>query len=133
LCRALLGLGALAALSIWLSALPWSARLPLCALALGHGVWLSRREARRPCCCVQLDEAGNGLALVFADGAHRLSERQVHFRGPLARISGLGQDGRRRHLAWWPDTLPAAARRRLRLADGKSNEESGPALATMPG
>jgi toxin CptA len=133
LCRALLGLGMLAALSLCLSALPLAVRLPLALIALGHGGWLARREALRPACWLQLDAEGSGLALVYADRVERLSQRQVHLRGPMARVSGVAGDGRRRHLLWWPDTLDAASRRRLRLAAGKSIEESGPALATMPG
>ena len=133
LCRALFGLGVLAALSLSLSALPLGARLPLALLALGHGGWLAQREAQRRACYLQLDAEGTGLALVFADRVERLSQRQVHIRGPLARVSGVSGDGRRRHLLWWPDTLDAASRRSLGLAAGKSIEESGPALATMSG
>jgi toxin CptA len=130
------GLGALAALaagSAWLGALPTSARLAVSALALAYGVWLIRRERLRAPCSVQLDAAGDGLALVFAGRIQRLSARQIRVRGPLASLSGRDDRGRPVHLDWYPDTLPAAARRQLRLAAGKTVAETAPGLATMPG
>ncbi|PPT32430.1 MULTISPECIES: hypothetical protein [Xanthomonas] len=41
---------------------------------------------------------------------------QVAWRGPIAVVSWTGPDARRRRLHFWPDTLPVAQRRELRLA-----------------
>ncbi|UXA48834.1 hypothetical protein [Xanthomonas prunicola] len=41
---------------------------------------------------------------------------QVRWRGPLAVVSCTRADGRCERLHFWPDTLPAAQRRELRLA-----------------
>ncbi|UOS97447.1 hypothetical protein LZZ50_12900 [Xanthomonas arboricola] len=41
---------------------------------------------------------------------------QVAWRGPIAVVAWTGLDARRRRLLFWPDTLPAAQRRELRLA-----------------
>lgn len=40
----------------------------------------------------------------------------VEWRGPLAFARWQDADGLTRRLSWWPDTLPPARRRELRLA-----------------
>ncbi|MFL6593328.1 MAG: hypothetical protein ACJ8GK_11565 [Luteimonas sp.] len=45
-----------------------------------------------------------------------LYEPHLHWRGPMAFLRWRGADGGRHRLAWWPDTLPPAGRRELRLA-----------------
>jgi toxin CptA len=40
----------------------------------------------------------------------------LQWRGPLAFLRWRDSDGRMHRLAWWPDVLPVAARRELRLA-----------------
>ena len=130
---ALIGLGMLAAVSLWMSALPLLARAPLALLALAYGPWLAAREARRPACTLRLASDGVGLVMLLADRSLRLSAPTVLVRGPLACVSGTDEDGRRQRLLWWPDTLAAPSRRQLRLASGRQIGESGPALATMSG
>ncbi|MEE7566640.1 hypothetical protein HH297_09445, partial [Xanthomonas sp. Kuri4-3] len=50
---------------------------------------------------------------------------RVEWRGPLAQLSW--RDGRRRErLLFWPDTLPPAQRRELRLAAGAHAISSRP-------
>src|SRR6187397_1000727 len=66
LCVALAGLGVLGAISLGLSALPPAAKLPLGGLALGHGLWLARREWHRPACSLEIDPEG---AAVMRTGA----------------------------------------------------------------
>ena len=133
LCSALVCLGALASISLWLSALPLFAKTPLALFALGYGLWLARREARRRIFSLRLTTDGGGLVMIYADRSQPLSAPVVLVRGPLACVSGRDEDGRTRRLLWWPDTLPAQSRRALRLASGKRIGESGPALATMSG
>lgn len=130
---ALAGLGCLAALSLWLSALPLAAKVPLAALALGYGLLLARREGSRPPFSVRIatDEAGG--VLVQAQGRPPLVSASVRVRGPLASVAGRGDDGRILRILWWPDTLSSGSRRALRLVSGNRIAETGPALATMSG
>ncbi len=99
-----------ACLSLLLSEMPvvlvWLAMPSV--LLLGARMILA--ESRRPGRELVID-AGGGVCL---DG-HRLDGPRLHWRGPIVRLDW--REGRRRHtLLWWPDTLPAAARRELRLA-----------------
>lgn len=104
-------LGALAALSVLASEMPRPVAWPLAAAALGWGIWSAwryRRAAPRRLCWV----AGRAPEI---DGI-AVTGAVLHWRGPLAFLRWRDADGRTRRLAWWPDTLPAAARRELRLA-----------------
>ena len=130
---ALVCLGGLAALSLWMSALPLTAKVPLAALALGYGLRLARREGSRPPFSVRIatDEAGG--VLVHAPGRPPMVAASIRVRGPMASVAGRGADGRLLRVLWWPDTLPAGSRRALRLVSGNRAAETGPALATMSG
>ena len=110
---ALLSLAAPAA--VIASGLPAWAAWPLAAVALAGGVRALPREARRPACVVGVRASPGGAAAMSIDGVV-LADARIQWRGPLAFLSWRARDGRRRHLAWWPDTLPPAARRELRLA-----------------
>ncbi|MFA6985959.1 MAG: hypothetical protein WC213_07105 [Arenimonas sp.] len=133
LSAALVCLGALAATALWLSALPLACKLPLGLLALGHGGWLARREARRRVFSVEWNLDGSGVVMCLADRSLPLSAVRVNVRGPLASVSGRGLDGRTRRLLWFPDTLPVVSRRALRLQSGNQMVDSDPTLATMSG
>lgn len=133
LCGALVCLGCLSALSLWMSALPLLAKVPLAVLALGYGLRVARREGSRPPFSVRIatDEAGG--VLVHVPGRPPLVAASVRVRGSLASVAGRGADGRFLRFLWWPDTLPAGSRRALRLVSGSRAAETGPALATMSG
>jgi hypothetical protein len=134
LCRALLFLGALAAISLWLSALPLPIRISLAIFALGYSHFLARRESGRRNFSLVWTSDGTGLEMRFADCSLHLSAPIVTIRGPLACVSGQGDDGRFHRLLWCPDTLPSNSRRTLRLLGGGTKVASpGPALATMSG
>ena len=133
LCAALVCLGVLAAIAFWMSAFPLPARIPLALLALGYGPWLAHREAQREPFCVHLNGAAKLLVLRQRHRSETLSKVRVLVRGPLARVSGITQDGRSRDLLWWPDTLCASSRRSLRLAASGAIADSAPALATIAG
>ena len=133
LCAGLVCLGVLAATAFWMSAFPLPARIPLALLALGYGPWLARREARREKFCMHLNGAAKLLVLRHGDRTETMSKVRVLVRGPLARVSGMTVDGRRRDLLWWPDTLCASSRRSLRLASLGTIADSAPALATIAG
>ena len=111
---ALLLLAASAAFSLLASEMPRIAAWPLALCVLAHGAWRVRAESRKP--RHELMFPGNDLP-VLLDG-HPIEAAGVQWRGPLAFVSWRGRDGRRQHLAWWPDTLPAMSRRELRLAVG---------------
>lgn len=104
-------LGLLSACSLVDSDLPAPLAWPAAFLACSYGAWLWRRERRRA-----------GLTFVFRPGAvpqvegEAATDFTLQWRGPLAFASWRDAQGRRRHRAWWPDTLPPALRRELRLA-----------------
>ena len=103
----------LAAFSILQSEMPRPAAWPLAALALGYGAWTIRREARKP--VRELVFPGDPAASVHIDGKP-VEGVHVRWRGPLAFVSWREPGGRAGRLSFWPDTLPAARRRELRLA-----------------
>ncbi|MEO6364658.1 MAG: hypothetical protein ABIO38_01195 [Luteimonas sp.] len=109
---ALLALTALGVFSILVSEIPHPVAWPMAASALGYGLWLTRVEARRP--ARSFLWPGNE-APVMLDG-EPVHEVEVQWRGSLAFVRWRGKRGRIQRASWWPDTLPAASRRELRLA-----------------
>lgn len=109
---ALLALALLAPLAILQSALPWGLAWPAAAAALAYGAWLARRACLQP---MQDLVVPTGVDPVTLDG-RVLDDVRVQWRGPLAFLRWRDDAGRTRHLAWWPDTLPARHRRELKLA-----------------
>jgi toxin CptA len=110
-CGALIALGVLAGLSILTSDLPRACAWPGALLAPAWGVLLARREWRRP--ALPLHWRADGVLFAAGERAHRAP---LHWRGPIAFRAWAAAAARRRRLALWPDTLPAARRRELRLA-----------------
>lgn len=108
---ALLALTILAPFSVLQSEMPPRYAWPLALLALGAGLWLARREWRSPRQPVTIDGEGR----VSIDGVEVQGFR-VDWRGPLAFLSWRDPAGRFHRRSLWPDTLPAALRRELRLA-----------------
>jgi toxin CptA len=112
LAAALLALGMLAAGSVLASEVPGIAAWPLAFAAVGYGQWLGRCEVRRHALPL-LIPCGDGEALL---GGVAMAGLEVQWRGPLAFLQWRDPRGLRRRLQFWPDTLPARARRELRLA-----------------
>lgn len=108
---ALLALAALAPFAALQSAMPRAAAWPLAALAALLGLWLARREWRRPPLAVLID--GSGAARV---GGVEVDDFRIDWRGPLAFVSWRDRAGRRHRRGLWPDTLGPALRRELRRA-----------------
>ena len=108
----LLVLGLLSAFAVIASEPPLYISIPLALFAVVHGIWLARRELRRPmhCLIIPLNETAATI-----DGVE-MNEFQVQWRGPLAFLQWRDADGRRWRLHGWLDNLDAAARRELRLA-----------------
>ena len=113
---ALLSGGVLAAASVLLSGMPRSAAWLLATAVLIHALRLASRESRRP--VRTLVFPGNDLPVMVDEMP--VEQVEVQWRGPLAFMSWKARDGRRLRLSWWPDTLPPARRRELRLAAGSS-------------
>lgn len=112
---ALCALAVLGAASAWASGLPVGWRTGLALLSLAWGSGLAWREARRPLACIVLGR--HGAFLQAGQGRwEALAEPRLQVRGPLVQLRARRPDGRPLNLLWWPDTLPSAARRRLRLA-----------------
>ena len=104
-------LGILAAIAVVASEMPTAWAWPLALVALACGTWLARREAMRPRQAWVWPEHGP----VTVDGV-AIDEVMLRWQGPLAFVRWRDGSGRVRRLGWWPDTLPPAARRELRLA-----------------
>ncbi len=106
---ALILLGLLAALSLLNCGLEAPLAWPLALLALAGSLGLARREADHPTCQLLLSPASASV-----DGEVVETPELLEY-GPLAILRWRA--GRRRgQLAFWPDTLPRAQRRELRLA-----------------
>lgn len=108
---ALLALAPLAAACVLASGVPLRAGAALAGIALAWGLWQAWAQRRQSRHLLVLDADGGALF----DGV-RVQAWQVRWRGPLAVVELVDDDGRRWRLAWWPDTLPPVARRELRLA-----------------
>jgi toxin CptA len=108
--------GLLALLSLRLSGVPTSVAgvLAICVV-IYCAVSIQRELKREPFTFIW---AGGDAAAVlnFGDRQQVLSGLSLSMRGPLATIRGRDADDRHRTYLWWPDTLPSAARRQLRLA-----------------
>lgn len=127
LAGAILVLAALAVFSVFVSEMPRLLAWPLAALVLAWGGWRARRELRQP--RREWIFPGND-APVLLDGEPVMAV-QVQWRGPLAFVGWRERNGRAGRLAWWPDTLPAARRRELRLA-ASTGEATRPRPAMAP-
>ena len=113
---ALASVGLLAAMSIWLSAVPPVLAAPLSIAALLRGLQLARRERMRPPATLAWRHGEARATWNFGGDARSWTDVRARFRGPLATVSGIDDRGRRQHRHWWPDTLAPQDRRSLRLA-----------------
>jgi toxin CptA len=109
---ALVLLGLLVPFAVLHSEIPRPAAWTLAVIALVRAAWSAWRESRRP--ARQL-EIGPGPRSARLDG-QPLAMATIQWRGPLAFLHWRDQAGQTGRLAWWPDTLPPAKRRELRLA-----------------
>ena len=109
---ALVLLAVLATVSVLASEMPRLAAWPLVIVLILH----AGLQVRGYRCTPRHDFVfpGNDLA-VLLDG-QPVDAVEVQWRGPVAFITWKDRNGRRRRLSWWPDTLPTARRRELRLA-----------------
>lgn len=121
LTAALLALALLAPLSLLASDLPAVVALPLALLAGIRGVRELRRHARQPPRALVVP-AGAGVARCDEVS---MASLHVRWRGPLAFLRWRDPDGRVQRLVFWPDTLPVAARRELKLAMYKREAAGG--------
>jgi len=106
-------LTSLAAFSLLHCDLPAALAWPAAAVTAIVGIWRLRRSARRRGCeCL----IAHDLAACRLDG-QPVSRLELRWRGPLLFVRWKHPAQRRwQHLVFWPDTLPAAQRRELRLA-----------------
>ncbi len=124
---ALLALMLLAPLAVLQSGLPRILAWPVCAGALGYAAELTRRECSQ---ARRLVVVPTGAGPVTVDG-RAIEDVQVQWRGPLAFLRWNDENARAGYLAWWPDTLPAARRRELKLAM-QAREAARPAGSMAP-
>lgn len=98
--------------SIWRSGVPVWLAVGLSAYGGVIGartIWLLLRSPVRQLVVPWTDMAAS------VDG-ERVDALEVTWRGPMAVVSWAHPGGRRMRLHFWPDTLPTAQRRELRLA-----------------
>ena len=98
--------------SLLMSDLPRTWAWPLALLVAGFGLFDARRQDRLPSVALVIP---TGRGQPTCDGQPMLA-LNIAWRGPLAFLRWRDPDGRMRRLAFWPDTLPSASRRELRLA-----------------
>ncbi|MDV2452000.1 hypothetical protein [Xanthomonas hortorum] len=115
-------LSALALWAVWRSGVPLWLAAVLSAYALLAGGRSLRMLLRSP---VRQVVVPWGETPASVDGA-QVQGLQVAWRGPIAVVSWTRLDARRERLHFWPDTLPAAQRRELRLAAQAHAISSGP-------
>lgn len=123
----LIGLSAL--LSLWLSALPASVASLLAGAVAIHSAMLIRRELQREQFTLAWAGDETTATLNFGARTQSLTEPKLSLRGPLASLHGKDEAGRSQRYLWWPDTLPSAARRELRLLDQAVRQSRAPASA----
>jgi toxin CptA len=105
-------LAAAAAFAVLSSEMPRVAAWPLALSALAYGLLLAWVEWHRPCLAIVVLPAP---ARSTVDG-NAIDAFAVAWRGPIASLRWRDGDGRTGRCLFWPDTLPAAHRRELRLA-----------------
>lgn len=108
---ALLLLSMLAPFAVLASEMPRVAAWPLAAVAAIAGLRAARHEARKLPLCFEI-AVGQGRAML--DGTP-LAEATLSWRGSLAFLRWRDEGGGHGRLSWWPDTLPPAQRRVLKL------------------
>lgn len=126
LAAALVVLGVMAALSLWLSALSPAAKWAGMPLALAWSVLLAVRHRALPPLALDWLGGDEPAYLTGPTGICRLDAVTVRLRGPLATLAGIDAQGRLHRLGWWPDTLAADDRRQLRLAASVSRRCAKP-------
>lgn len=104
-------LGVAASAGLLACEMPRWLAVPTGVLAPLYGCWLATVESGKR--SHQLVWPVEGQPML--DG-QPLDGASLQWRGPLAFLGWRDPSGRHRSLAWWPDTLPSAARRELRLA-----------------
>ena len=108
-------LGLLAGLSLLLSKAPKPAAIVTSMIAMAYGLHLARRELQRQPRVLLWSAGASELQMEYASHREIWREPRAIFRGSLVTVTGTDDAGHQRQLHWWPDTLPANARRCLRL------------------
>lgn len=119
----LAALGVMSAGAVAMSALPWLLAVPTMLLVLAWGLWLARREMRRPAVQLSIQARDEGIALGLDGVPVRLVS--LNLRGPLA-VLVLADASRRHRFSFWPDTLSPETRRTFRLL-----KHAGPASPSV--
>jgi len=120
---ALSGLAMAAAFAVLASELPRMAAWPLTVSALAHGFRKAWAGWHEPAFAIVVMPSP-ARSIVDGEPVDALS---VAWRGPIACMRWRDGGGRVRRCLFWPDTLPAARRRELRLAAPASGAAREPA------
>lgn len=115
-----MALAVLAPLSLLASELPRTLAWPTAILVAAAGAVLAWRESRRVPLAIAVAAAGTATV----DG-RPVGEFRVLWRGPVAFLRWRDEHGRRHARSLWPDVLPPALRRELRLATHERDAVAG--------
>lgn len=111
LATALAGIACAAAGALHATQMPAAWAWPGSLLVLTYGAWRVRRELQQaPLQWVFRDDGSAAL------GGLPVDDLRLTWRGPLLFVTWRDGTRGRHRLSWWPDTLPGAQRRELRLA-----------------
>ncbi len=114
-------LSVLAPMAVLASDMPRLLAWPLAVCAILAGLGMARREAALPVLGVLIDAEG-GAAI---DGAV-VDNFRIDHRGPLVFVAWHDAGGHPVRRSLWPDTLPPASRRELRLAIRRGGDGQAP-------
>ena len=121
----MLALSVLVPVAVLSSAMPRGAGWPVAMLAVAIGLRTAWREKIQPTLDVVVDAEGRAVI-----GGTPVDAFRVDWRGPFAFVTWDDADSRRRRRSLWPDTLPPAIRRELRLAArGSRDGQTPPSVA----
>lgn len=123
LAAALCVLALLAGCSLLASDCPRGLAWPLAVLAAAGGMLEARRYMRQPPRTFLIP---TGATDASCEGV-RMAALRLRWRGPLAFLRWDDPQGRIQRLAFLPDTLPAGARRELKLAMQRREAAAGAA------
>ncbi len=122
----------MAALSLWLSAMPRFAAVALALLALAFSAWRIHRDRQAAPASLRIADDGSWVVLLRPQARPvLLVTADIGVREPLAWVRAGEPGGRTLGWLWLADGSDPEGMRKLRLACAGRKAKSAPSLATM--